>query len=197
MTTYFTSDLHFGHNKILKFCPNTRKGSTVDEMNSELVESINSTVTPQDTLYVLGDTFFCNAGKAIQIMDSIKCKQIHLIYGNHDQTIKGSKPLQAKFASIRDYQEIKIGDDNIVLFHFPLISWNKSHYGAYHLFGHEHGSLIQQNRRCMDVGVDNRNDNTMKPRSWEEIREFLHDYPFTFDLNKNLIFTEKEGRRGE
>ena len=53
MTTYFTSDLHFGHLNIIRFCDRPFPG--VGAMNSRLVQLWNETVTDDDTVWVLGD----------------------------------------------------------------------------------------------------------------------------------------------
>lgn len=50
---FFTSDLHFGHEKIIKAC--RRPFSSVEEMNGKLVENWNATVGAQDEVYILGD----------------------------------------------------------------------------------------------------------------------------------------------
>lgn len=170
---YFTSDLHFGHTNILKFCRGTRRGETAQEMNELLIKAINDTVGTHDELYMLGDTFFCNASEGIEIMSQINCLNVHHINGNHDKTLHNNHQLQKMFVSVQDYKELKIGNDNVILFHYPMLTWNKSHYGAYQLFGHEHGNIPRKNRRTMDVGVDARPDDLMKPWSWDEIKEML------------------------
>lgn len=34
--------------------------------------------------------------------------------------------------------QIKDGNDDIVLCHYPLACWNKEHYGSWHIYGHIH-----------------------------------------------------------
>lgn len=41
---FFTSDNHFYHKNIRKFCPETRKGETVEEMNELMIQKWNETV---------------------------------------------------------------------------------------------------------------------------------------------------------
>ena len=53
MTTYYTSDPHFGHLNIIRFCDRPFPG--VPAMNARLVELWNETVTDDDTVWVLGD----------------------------------------------------------------------------------------------------------------------------------------------
>lgn len=58
MTKYTTSDLHFGHNNICGkdgFMSTRRHFETTEKMNAYLIETINSVVTNNDTLFHLGD----------------------------------------------------------------------------------------------------------------------------------------------
>ena len=51
--------------------------------------------------------------------------------------------------------ELKVGEQLVVLDHYPMRSWNKSHYGSWQLYGHHHGTLPEDpNAFQMDVGVD-------------------------------------------
>ena len=54
-TTYFTSDLHFSHKNIMKFCPQFRSYASIKEMDAALIAQWNATVAPEDTVYNLGD----------------------------------------------------------------------------------------------------------------------------------------------
>lgn len=94
---YFTADLHYGHINIIKgqsvwknknAC---RDFSSVEEMNEKIIESINNIVTKYDTLYILGDVAFKNIYSLVDLMKKIRCKNVHLILGNHDQAIRDNK----------------------------------------------------------------------------------------------------------
>lgn len=50
---FFTSDLHFGHENVLRF--DSRPFATVEEMDSELIRRWNAKVGRGDLVYVLGD----------------------------------------------------------------------------------------------------------------------------------------------
>ena len=52
---YFTSDLHFYHKNIMSYSPSFRSYESAEEMNEKLIELWNSVVTPEDTVYNLGD----------------------------------------------------------------------------------------------------------------------------------------------
>jgi len=50
---FFTSDTHFNHVNIIKYC--SRPFSSVEEMNREMIARWNSVVGPEDTVFHLGD----------------------------------------------------------------------------------------------------------------------------------------------
>ena len=50
---YFTSDMHFGHANVIKYC--ARPFASVEEMNEIIVRNWNEVVQPEDTVYCLGD----------------------------------------------------------------------------------------------------------------------------------------------
>ena len=49
----YTSDLHFGHKNVIEF--DHRPFHDVNEMDHLMIESWNSRVQPDDTVYILGD----------------------------------------------------------------------------------------------------------------------------------------------
>ena len=78
---FFTSDTHFNHANILKFCD--RPFKNVEEMNETIIVNWNKVIGKDDTVFHLGD--FCLGGSAewTKILDRLNGK-IHLIVGNHD-----------------------------------------------------------------------------------------------------------------
>ena len=83
---YLTSDTHFGHTNILKYC--NRPFKDVYLMNKTLTENWNSIITPEDTVYHLGDFAFGGISKYLPELNG----DITMIRGNHDRDsdIKGS-----------------------------------------------------------------------------------------------------------
>lgn len=79
---FFSSDQHFGHANIIKYCE--RPFADVPEMNKALIDRWNDTVRHGDTVFVLGDWSMKKDLSLIGI-----AKQLHghklLMPGNHDQ----------------------------------------------------------------------------------------------------------------
>lgn len=77
---YITSDTHFSHANIIHYCD--RPFETVREMDDALIEKWNSVVTPNDTVWHLGDVFW-HHGEAHRIAPRLNGSKF-LIKGNHD-----------------------------------------------------------------------------------------------------------------
>ena len=169
---FYTSDLHLGHSNILKHC--NRPFDSVEQMDRALITNINNTVGMNDDLYILGD-FTCygvNRQKAIEYRNKVICKNIYLIYGNHDKNFDGLDT----FKWCGTYKEVKHDKGKFVLFHYPISEWNNKFHGSIHLHGHSH-NVPEYNQNNLkngllryDVGVD---ANDFKPISSEEILNFF------------------------
>lgn len=81
INTFFTSDTHFGHKKILEYEKDARPFSSVEEMNETLISNWNSVVHDSDIVWHLGD--FCFGKSNMEIAKRLKGKK-RLILGNHD-----------------------------------------------------------------------------------------------------------------
>jgi calcineurin-like phosphoesterase family protein len=166
---YYTSDPHYGHVNICRGTTSwdragenieesTRDFKTLEEMNSAIVDGINSTVGQDDELFCLGDWAFGNQENIRIFRNRIVCRNVHLIYGNHDKHIQDERRgFQSLFKTIADYgREISVGGEMMVLCHYAHRVWNKSHRGAIHLYGHSHSGLENEpNGKSIDVGIDN------------------------------------------
>lgn len=161
---FFTSDTHFNHKNVIKY--SNRPFNSVLDMNEKLISNWNSVVGKSDTIYHLGD--FCFSGTKVMndIINSLN-GNIHLIMGNHDEYMKESS--RKLFSSITAKKEIKIGNKFIVMCHYPMKVWNRSHYGSWNLHGHCHGTLAKDVNQ-IDVGVDCWN---YKPVSFEELEKYF------------------------
>lgn len=189
---HFTSDTHFNHVNILKYTNRHSVYPSVQIMNKALIDNINSCVTKTDTLYHLGDYCMDRGGhwtrKINEIFEQIKCKNIHLILGNHDPSNKSENLKQTKFKSINQYLELEYGRYKMCLSHYPLHTWNSK--TPIHLHGHCHGKLgfitspFTNGYIRMDVGVDSP-DMNYKPISIEKIIEIYDSHDC---MTHNLYF---------
>lgn len=73
------SDTHFCHKNSLNW---RTEFKSIDEMDSLMIKNWNKTVSPEDTVYHLGDEFLGNSLKAKEILKSLNGYKI-LIRGNH------------------------------------------------------------------------------------------------------------------
>lgn len=170
---FFTSDNHFFHKKILEMCPNTRQGSSIEELHELMIQKWNDTVKPYDTVEILGDFSFGKPQNTRLILERLNGVK-NLVKGNHDHWL--SPVTISYFANISDYKEYKLDKHNLVLFHYPIMQWNRCHYGAIHLHGHTHGSYHGEGK-ILDVGIDNRSNGDMGLWEWSEILRYMKDRP--------------------
>ena len=132
---YFTSDLHFGHENVIRF--DRRPFASAEEMDRVLIGRWNNKVSDADTVYVLGDLSWHNDQKTCEILSQLQGKKI-LIQGNHDR-IHGQ--VRHFFEEVCPYKEVTLpGNISVVLCHYPILFFNRHYYGAYMLYGHVHNS---------------------------------------------------------
>lgn len=171
---YFTSDLHFYHENIIRHT--NRPFRSTEEMNMALIHNWNQRVSYQDEVYILGDFTMKGPELAAEALSQLKGIK-HLIRGNHDRFLDNAAFDRSLFASVRDYAEIKACNTKFILFHYPIVEWNGFFKGTISLHGHQHNhaGYNEQNRRNSvlryDVGVD---ANNMNPVSAEEIIAFFY-----------------------
>jgi calcineurin-like phosphoesterase family protein len=187
MSAFFTSDTHFNHVNILKYTK--RPWTTIQEMNEALIKNWNDTVKPKDEVWHLGDFCWCKVDhEAISFIGRLNGKK-HFIPGNHDKIITKLLKLniyQTNGTSMfhSPIEEITIDDTRITLCHYAMRTWNKSHFGAYQLYGHSHGSLPDDpNLMSMDVGVDCHPE--YRPFSFDEIKDHMSKKTFKPIERKN------------
>jgi len=177
---FICGDHHFSHKNIMKY--DNRPFSSVEEMNDIMIERHNEIVNSKDIVYSTGD--FCFGGT--KEWENIRKKlngQWHLIRGNHDR--QSFSFLKSLFCSISEIKNIKIRNQTIVLSHYPMYAWEKSHYGSFHCHGHEHGSLkdsYDMTGKILDVGV---NTNSYYPYHIDEIIKIMESKPDNWNMIDN------------
>ncbi len=129
---YLIADTHFGDEAILRY--ENRPFARVEEMDEAIIRSWNNTVTPEDTVFVLGDVSAYDMEKTSEI-----CHRLHgekyLIMGNHD-TAAESEYLACGFTQVSRYPIIF---ENFWMFsHEPLYINRNMPYA--NIFGHVHNN---------------------------------------------------------
>ena len=105
---WFTSDLHLGHKNITK-----HRGFSSDEEHDDIViDNINKVVSKRSKLFVLGDVVINK--KVLPILERINCKNLELIFGNHDQA--GIHEYLKYFTKVHGFRRYK----NFWLSHCPI-----------------------------------------------------------------------------
>lgn len=180
---FFTSDTHFGHQNIIRFCD--RPWATIAEHDQALIENWNATVPEDGIVFHLGD--FCYKGggfSTIQHLKGLLHGQIILIRGNHDPDTRkrqNIQNLQHLFAGVYDQLQIEVEGQRILMSHYPLLTWPHAYgeHPTWQLFGHVHlrkgitGSdafIVEQCCRPIqyEVGVDL---NGYRPVSFHQLQE--------------------------
>lgn len=160
----FTADTHFNHANIIKYC--NRPFTTVTEMNKVMIDKWNSKVKPNDEVYHLGDFGFGNLENIIKSLNGRKT----LIIGSHDRdTLKYA----SLFEEVTPLKEIYNQKQCMVLCHYAMRTWAKSHYNTWHLYGHSHGSLPPVGK-SYDIGVDVTN---FYPLTFYEVKDIMDKRP--------------------
>lgn len=162
MTTWWTSDTHFGHANIVEFC--RRPFYDVHEMDAELVKRWNARVKPGDEVYHLGDFAFGTAENIPRMLGQLNGR-VHLIRGNHDRSVK--RMLSFGFASVSEARGLVLGRHTIRMAHKPSTTATS---GVVNLCGHVHNNWrdrVEANgARIINVGVD---VNDFEPKTLEEL----------------------------
>lgn len=153
----FTSDIHFNHKSLSE-----RRGfKTVEEMNNEIIWRWNLTVPTNVTVFILGDVSMSNNVECtLELLNRLNGTLI-LVRGNHDKPMK--KAVLDRFDGVYDLltvkvelEDEKVGLQRIVCCHYPMLVWDRAHFGAWHFHGHSHGSAQYPNQKAkiLDVGMD-------------------------------------------
>ncbi len=148
---WYTADPHFWHYNILQY--ESRPYKNITEMNEGLINNWNKKVQKNDNIYILGDFSFGDTDQTLEILNRLQGKK-YLIKGNHDRIIENEQ-VRNKFEWIKDYHIVKENKTPIILFHFPIYTWDRKHYGSLHFYGHVHS--IPNNYKesnAYNVGVD-------------------------------------------
>lgn len=145
MAIWFTADNHFGHFNIIRLAK--RPFQTLEEMDEVMIARWNERVAPGDTVYHVGDFALRDHNPYLMRLHGQK----HLVIGNHDHSNRVKKA--TGWWTVDSMKTVTVEGTPVMLCHYGLRVWSRSHYGALHFYGHSHGNLPGDSQ-CTDVGVD-------------------------------------------
>ena len=173
---FLTSDLHFGHRNVIRFCD--RPYEDEKDMTGALISNWNDTVRQNDFVFSLGDFSWWTGRHEVKKLVSRLHGKKFFIPGNHCKEgmyelvddnefhecsdivhlyVRGTEG-DPRFAECKTYE--------LVLCHYPLTTWSHAdHPNCYHFFGHIHSRAGQPMTefgkplalnfgKCLDVGCD-------------------------------------------
>lgn len=198
--TYFIADPHFFARQIIKWGPRRWAMSLKERDNfdrccgkddialldispqsgivmvDQIIQQINAKVGQEDRLVLLGDVVTANDSKqarkrTIDILSRIDCKDVHLVWGNHDGLVpnigvdldgydgipQGRSDFRTAVADLyrSTHDSVMVHSNSIKVWcsHYPCVSWpDASKTGfpghakphrtiAVHAYGHVHGKF--------------------------------------------------------
>ena len=152
----FWGCMHYGHDPkwdvpIWK----TRGYNSSAEHDEGLILNWNKKANASTIGFLLGDTIFGHNAdeRLITLFNRLEFKELYVLPGNHQAGYKqliervqdnillpgASEYKQVHF--VPNYLEAIVNGQAIVMSHYPILSWNGSGKGAYHLFAHVHNNL--------------------------------------------------------
>jgi len=130
---FVIADPHFGHKGIITF-ENGRNFKTIEDHDDCIIYNWNSVVSPEDTVYVLGDVAMNR--RCIATVGRCNGRKI-LIKGNHD--IFKLKDYAPYFEDIRAYKIFP--DKKMILSHIPIHTQCMDRWDI-NVHGHLHGENV-------------------------------------------------------
>lgn len=173
---FFTSDEHYGHASIIRLC--RRPFDNVDTMDAELISRHNAIVRSGDVVVHAGDFTPLRKSRAKEYVRQLNGEHI-FVRGSHDRWL----------GNAQEIWEREISGRYIVVCHYAMRVWPRSHHNSWQLYGHSHG-MLEPTGKQWDVGVDN---NEFFPVSVDKVREIMRSRPD----NPNFVKGCQPGDVGE
>jgi len=160
---FFTSDTHFFHSNIIKFC---NRPFDEDLMDEDLIKLWNDVVPKDSDVFHAGDFAFTGDIDRLKSIVSKLNGRIYLALGNHDYQNKYNRETVLNiFHKTSDMFYVPIEDKdlsrniNFQICHYPLLYWRR---GYLMLHGHVHSGpassgneIVPYHHMRYDIGVDN------------------------------------------
>ena len=146
---WLIADTHFRHRNILKYEPDARPFSSIEEMDNALIQRWNERVMPEDIVLHLGDFAFAGSTFIKDTLPRLKGHK-YLLMGNHDRGRTSEFWLDAGFERVFDRPILL--DDRFVLSHEPLAEIPPGKVNIYgHVHSSPHFSTFEPHRLCVCV----------------------------------------------
>lgn len=175
---FFTADEHHYHMSISKF---TGRSFNTPEI---LINNHNAIVRPKDITVHAGDFSFATNAKTLELIKQLNGTHIFL-KGCHDHWLGKNGVFQkGKIQGVGRLYTKRFDEIHIVVSHWAMRVWPRSHYNSWNLFGHSHGGLEGIGKQ-IDIGVDTEYPGIHEkyyPYSLDEIIEIMKDRPNNFNL---------------
>jgi len=184
---FFTADEHYFHTSknggIIEY--SNRPFGNIEDMHESLIANHNEVVKENDTVIHAGDFSIKNLNGTIEIIKRLNGKHIFL-KGSHDKLIKKiSKryPDLFEYIDCPIYELILHNKYHVVICHYYMRTWPRSHYNSWHLFAHSHCRL-EAIGKSHDIGVD---CNNYYPLSEDQVIDIMNRRPDNPSYIKNRI----------
>jgi calcineurin-like phosphoesterase family protein len=172
---WFISDLHLGHNNVLRPDYDGRPFPDIATHDQHLTENCVAFGRSNRTLWVLGDVAMRREG-LFTFLDAVLpvWGKVILIRGNHDDRVAWHH--KDRFTEAHEARYVRVTPTVKVYLHrYACRVWRNSHHGSYHLHGHSHGARPRLGR-SMDVSA---NVIGYRPISLEAVVSLLSEEPTT------------------
>lgn len=168
---FFTSDIHFGHTNIIRYC--SRPYESTEDMDQDIVLRWNQQVAQDDEVVILGDLALGKLGESLEMASLLNGRKI-LVPGNHDHCWighkkrgSGAKLYEAAGFEVLDQLEPRdMAGRRVEFCHFPFAEvalegentdkfakWRPVEKGQWLIHGHVHDRWRQRGR-MINVGID-------------------------------------------
>ena len=147
---FFIADTHFGGENIRRY--ENRPFENAAEMDEKLIENWNRVVTPEDTVYVLGDfSDYADTKKEAEILVKLNGTKI-LVMGNHDAHRTPQEWRKIGFAEC--YPMPVIYKNFFMLSHEPLYINSNMPYANFYGHVHANPSYKDASKQSVCVSVE-------------------------------------------
>jgi calcineurin-like phosphoesterase family protein len=184
--TFFTSDLHFGHQLVADL----RGFADPADHDAAVAERWCATVRADDEVWVLGDLSMATTNTRVDaVLAQIAALPgtKHLVPGNHDpvhplhrRSFQWQRRYLEVFASVQAFARQRIGGVDVLLSHFPYLAdhsdpprflqYRLRDEGGWLLHGHTHQGERRSGDHEIHVGLDGWD---LRPASLDEIAMIL------------------------